>query len=151
MARSEKATITAMCMIYNGSKLLLQDRIDESWSGITFAGGHIEKGESFIGGITREILEETGLTVKNLRICGVKQFQTENDERYIVLLFKTNEFEGKLTSSDEGEMLWIERSELHNHRLASGFLELLSVFDNDEINEMYYSKDFEGNWSLSLL
>lgn len=151
MARSEMARITAMCMIYNGSKLLFQDRIDESWNGITFAGGHIEKGEAFVEGIKREILEETGLTVKNLRICGVKQFQTENDERYIVLLFKTNEFDGKLISSDEGEMHWIERSELHNFRLASGFSELLSVFDDDGINEIYYSKDCKGNWSLSLL
>ena len=121
MSRAEKSIITALCMIYDEGKILLQDRMDDDWKGLTFPGGHIEKGESFVDGITREILEETGLVVTNLHICGVKQFQTDNDERYIVMLFKTCNFSGKLTSSDEGEMHWIERDDLHNYDVAGGF------------------------------
>ncbi len=33
---------------------------------------------------------------KRNHFCGIKQFQTEDDERYIVLLFKSHEFEGEL-------------------------------------------------------
>ena len=90
----------------------LQNRVKEDWRGITFPGGHIEKEESFVQDMKGEMLEETGLTIYYTKICGIKQFQTEDDERYIVLLFKTNQFDGKLVSYEEGEMLWIERGSL---------------------------------------
>ena len=42
MAREEKCILTNMCMIYDGSRILVQDRKDPSWPGITFPGGHVE-------------------------------------------------------------------------------------------------------------
>ena len=48
MAREEKCILTNMCMIYDGSRILVQDRKDPSWPGITFLGGHVESGESFM-------------------------------------------------------------------------------------------------------
>ena len=78
MSRSESVVVTALCMVYDNDKILLQDRIKEDWKGVTFPGGHIEKKESFVKGIEREVFEETGLKIKNIRICGVKQFQTED-------------------------------------------------------------------------
>ena len=153
MPKSEKAIITALCMVYQENRVLLQDRVKEDWRGLTFPGGHIEKEESFIAGIKREIFEETGLTIYNPHICGIKQFQTEDDERYIVLLFKTNEFEGELASSDEGEMIWVEREKLIEYNTASGFFDVLKVFDEDNINEMIYERrGTSGNydWVLKL-
>lgn len=153
MAKSEKAIVTALCMIYDGTKLLLQDRVKEDWRGITFPGGHIEKEESFVEGIKREMLEETGLTISNPKICGIKQFQTEYDERYIVLLFKTNEFIGELTFSDEGEMLWIERDKLSEYNIVDDFMDLLDVFDDENLNEMMYERhknDGEFDWVMRI-
>ncbi|MDO4273576.1 MAG: NUDIX domain-containing protein [Eubacteriales bacterium] len=147
MSRSENAIVTALCMIYKDNLLLLQDRVKEDWQGITFPGGHIEKEESFVQGIKREMLEETGLVIHNPKICGVKQFQTENDERYIVLLFKTNEFEGEVVSSDEGEMLWIEREKLSEYNIVDDFMDLLRVFDDENINEIMYERHrCNGDW-----
>lgn len=147
MTRSEKAIVTALCMVYDDNKILLQNRVKEDWRGITFPGGHIEKEESFVRGIKREIFEETGLTIYNPQICGIKQFQTENDERYIVLLFKTNQFDGELVSSEEGEMLWIDRESLQSYPIVDDFMELLKVFDNEDINEMMYERrKGESDW-----
>lgn len=140
MKRYEKAILTTLCMIYDGSRLLMQNRGKEDWCGYTFPGGHIEKEESFVQGVKREIFEETGLTIHHPKICGIKQFQTEADERYIVLLFKTNEFEGELTSSNEGEMIWVEREALSELPLAQDFMDLLEVFDREDINEMMYER-----------
>lgn len=145
MGRSEKAVVTALCMIYDGNKLLLQNRVSDDWRGFTFPGGHIEKEESFVQGIRREMLEETGLIIYNPQICGIKQFQTEEDERYIVLLFKTNEFSGNLVSSEEGEMLWIERELLQNYDIVEDFMELLKVFDDEGINEFMYERHANGD------
>ncbi len=150
VSKSEKAIVTALCMIYDGDKILLQNKVS-GWVGLTFPGGHIEKEESFLLGIKREIYEETGLTIYNPKLCGIKQFQTENDERYIVIFFKTNEFSGDLISSDEGEMLWLERSELNENNVANGFLDTLKAFDDDNITEIMYErhkKDDAFEWIL---
>lgn len=39
----EKVILTNMCMIYNGTKVVVQKRICDDWLGIAFPGGHMEK------------------------------------------------------------------------------------------------------------
>ena len=56
MDRSEKTVLTNMCMIYDDDgNVLVQDRRDSDWGGITFPGGHVEKGESFTDAVIREV------------------------------------------------------------------------------------------------
>lgn len=151
MGRCEKAIITVLGMVYDGNKILLQNRVKKDWCGFTFPGGHVEKEESFVQAIIREIYEETGLTIREPKLCGVKQFQTDEDERYIVFLFKTDKFEGTLTSSDEGEMKWIDRNSLKDYTLADDFMELLKVFDSDIYNEFMYERNRLGeDWLIRL-
>lgn len=151
MNKAEKAIVTVLCMIYDEDKILLQDRVKKDWQGLTFPGGHVEKEESFVQAVIREMKEETGLTIIEPRLCGVKQFQTEEDERYIVLLFKTNRFEGALTSSEEGEMRWIDRTSLKDCVLVNDFTELLKVFDSDCYNEFMYEREKAGNdWTVRI-
>ena len=85
MSRSEPAIFTNLCMVSDGNgNVLVQDRRNPDWPGVTFPGGHVEPGESFVEAVIREVWEETGLTIENPRLCGVKQFQTENGARYVV-------------------------------------------------------------------
>ena len=138
MDRSERVILTNMCMIYDYDKILVLDRQKGTWTGITFPGGHVEKNESFVKSTIREVKEETGLDIKNLRLCGIRQFVLkENDDRYIVLLFKTDKFCGELKSSDEGKVFWIRRSELNNYKLADGFDKIIEVFENENLAENY--------------
>ncbi|NLZ48503.1 MAG: 8-oxo-dGTP diphosphatase [Clostridiales bacterium] len=151
MSKWEKAIITVLCMIYDGNKILLQDRVKEDWKGLTFLGGHVEKGESFVQAVIREVKEETGLKIINPQLCGIKQFQTDEDERYIVLLFKTNKFKGTLISSEEGEMKWIDRESLKDYNLVDDFMDLLKVFDSGCYNEFMYERNKAGDdWSVRL-
>lgn len=151
MARSEQAIFTNMCMVYDeNGNILVQDRKDPDWPGLTFPGGHVEKGESFTESVIREVWEETGLTVENPVLCGVKQFQTRKDERYVVLFYKASRFSGKLRSSDEGEVFWIPRDTLNNYTLADDFEEMVRVFESDDLSEFYYCKE-NGEWSRKLL
>ena len=54
MNRSENTIFTNMCMVYDDNgNVLVQDRIDDSWSGITFPGGHVEKNEPFTDAVIR--------------------------------------------------------------------------------------------------
>lgn len=151
MGKFEKAIVTVLGMVYDGDKILLQNRIKKDWCGFTFPGGHVEKEESFVQAIIREIYEETGLTIREPRLCGVKQFQTDEDERYIVFLFKTDKFEGTLTSSEEGEMKWIQRDSLKDYTLVEDFMELLKVFDSEGYSEFMYERNKSGkDWLVKL-
>ena len=61
-----------MIMIYDkytDKAVVINRRL--SWRGISFPGGHVEPGESFYESAVREAKEETGLTVRDLKFCGV--------------------------------------------------------------------------------
>lgn len=151
MARSEKAVFTVLVMVENEKgQLLMQKRLDPDWPGICFPGGHVEPGESFTNAAVRETWEETGLTIEDPRLVGVKQFQTKNDERYVVFFYKATKYTGTLTSSDEGEVFWLSREELHNHVLVEDFLDMMKVFDSPDLSEFYYYME-DGQWGLKLL
>jgi len=142
MGRIERVELTNMCMICDGNRILVQDR-QKNWRGVTFPGGHVEPGESFVDSVIREVKEETGLDIANVQLCGIKQYvprdRTENYERYIVLLYKTSTFSGQLKSSDEGRVFWIERDELRNYKLPHGFESMVEVFENDALSENYWA------------
>ncbi|MDO5360582.1 MAG: NUDIX domain-containing protein, partial [Jeotgalicoccus sp.] len=100
----------------------------------------------FVDSVIREVFEETGLIVKSPQICGTKQFQTEDDERYIVLMYKTNQYSGTLLSSDEGEVFWINKDDLLSYKLANDFDEMFRVMDSDILSEFYYDE----SWNVHL-
>ena len=83
--------------------------------------------------------EETGLDIYSPQLCGVEQFLSNNNTRYLILLFKTNKFSGNVISSNEGEMLWIKREDLHKHSLVKNFNDILKVFDCNDISELFYN------------
>lgn len=65
-----------MCMIKNNQKILVINRNDPTWPGLTFPGGHVEAHESFHDSVIREIKEETNLAIKKPHLVGIKQFMT---------------------------------------------------------------------------
>lgn len=149
MARTENVELTALCLLQDKDAYLLQNRVKEDWKGYTLPGGHIEAGESIVHAIVREMKEETGLTILNPRLCGVKQFPIENG-RYIVFLFRADEYEGELISSSERDMHWIKKEALTSVNLVDDFQELLQVIVNDTLNEFQYIIE-DGQWKVALI
>lgn len=142
MSNYEKIEFTNMCMIYdNDGNVVVQEKVNKKWGGITFPGGHIEKRESFVDSVIREVKEETGLDIQNPKICGIKWWEVNKNKRYIVLLFKTNEYSGTLKSSIEGKVYWTKLDEIKSMNLAESFDKMLDVFTDDNIQEHIQLKD----------
>lgn len=151
MAGSEKAIFTNMCMICDGhGNVLVEERVKADWSGIAFPGGHVEPGEAFTDSVVREVREETGLTVHDARLCGVKQFRADGGERYVVFLYKAERYSGELRSSAEGRVFWIRREELGRYSLAADFEDLVRVFEEAELSEFYCYEE-NGRYAKRLL
>jgi len=137
MSRTENVELTVLCLITDGDRILLQNRTKNDWQGYTLPGGHVEPGESFVDAVIREMKEETGLTILDPRLAGIKQFPIENG-RYVVLLFKATRWSGDLVSSEEGQMEWIKYNDLSTIRTVDDFEDLLKVMNTPELTEFQY-------------
>ena len=118
MARTEKVIMTNMCMVFSENRVLVQDKRDDDYSGITFPGGHVEP-----------------------KLCGIKDWMKDEETRYIVLLYKTDKFEGIVTSSEEGDVFWLTLDEMKQRKLAYGMDKMLEVFLNDKISEYFFYEE----------
>ena len=92
--------------------------------------------------------EETGLDIINPRLTGIKQFPIENG-RYIVLLFKTEQFSGEVVSSKEGEMHWVDCDKIDEIESVDDLDELLRVINDPDLTEFQYLVDGD-NWTVSV-
>ena len=146
MERQEIAELTTVCLIHQGENLLMQNRVKKDWRGWALPGGHIDPGESIVDSVIREMQEETGLTVENPKLCGVKQFPIEGG-RYLVFLFVADQFSGEIVSSEEGTMHWVKRKDLTKVNPVNDFHELLEVMLDENLSEFQYVVE-DGKWKV---
>ncbi len=149
MGRMQTVTITNMCMVYDGNRVLVQDKCGNDWNGITFPGGHVEQNESFTDAVIREVKEETGLTVRAPRLCGIKDWVNADGSRYMVLCYKTAQFTGTLCSSREGEVFWADLDELPRMKCTPDFADMLKVFLEEDLSEFWFYRQ-DGDWEHEL-
>ena len=145
----EKTNLMNMCMVCDGDNVVVIDRKKHNWPGVTFPGGHVEKDESLVDSVIREVKEETGLIIDSPILCGITDWCNEED-RDVVLLYKATSFSGELKSSDEGEVWWEKYDNLRNLKLTSGFETYLKVYENDNLGELFYRRMDDGTWKEEL-
>ena len=140
--------LTNMIMIENPEthEVVVEDRKNPKWPGVTFPGGHVEVGETVTQSVFREAREETGLEIANPQLMGIKEWPLDNGARYIVFLYKATEYSGTIHSGREGEIFWTTREKLLDGRyvLPNTFAEMLPVFDQPEINELALGARVDG-------
>ena len=123
---------TTLCYIESAGKVLLlhrtrkhQDPNQGKWIGV---GGHIEAGETPEMCVRREVREETGLRLLDLRARGIVHFRSDVNEDEEMYLFTANAFSGTLRDCDEGELAWVEKADMFSLPMWQGdrvFLRLL--------------------------
>ncbi len=126
---------TCLCYIEKEGKYLMLHRVKkendlnhDKWVGI---GGKFEKGETPEDACLRESFEETGLTLKNLSYRGLVTFVSNEWGTEYMHLFHSNSFEGDLKECDEGNLEWVEKSEVYNLPLWAGDKIFLKLLEKD--------------------
>ena len=140
MNKTQRCILTNMCLIYDKNKILVIDRKKKDWPGLTLPGGHVEKDEDLNKSIIREVKEETGLTIRKPILCGIEEFKTQKEDRYFMFFYKTDKFKGKIKSSKEGEVFWIDRNELKKHKLSLDLERIIRVIESEGLSEIIYYK-----------
>ena len=139
--------IGTLCYIKKNNKTLMLHRVKKEndmhknkWNGL---GGKLIPGESPEECVIREIKEESGLNIKTPSLKGIITFpKFDNIEDWLVFVFTANQFSGDLIDSDEGNLKWIDDSDLLNLNMWEGdriFIPWLSK------NKLFSAKFYYSN------
>jgi 8-oxo-dGTP diphosphatase len=101
------------CYIFNDGKVLLQKKArgfgEGKWNP---PGGKLKFAESPERAAVREVNEETGLEVKDLKNVGVLNIIDEGGRAFSVYVFITEDFSGVPVNKGEGELKWFDANNI---------------------------------------
>lgn len=108
--------MTTLCYIEKDEKYLMLHRVKkkndinhDKWIGV---GGHAKLEESPEECLIREVKEETGLLLTSYRFRGLITFVSDVCAPEIMCLFTADDFEGNIIECNEGNLEWIDKSEI---------------------------------------
>ncbi len=140
--------LTTLCYIEKEDAYLMLHRTkkendcnQDKWIGV---GGKFEPDETPEECLLREVREETGLTLKNYRRRGIITFLSDRWETEYMFLYTADDFEGELITCDEGELVWVKKSDLCKLHLWEGdkiFFRLLQENREFFSLKLRYEKD----------
>lgn len=127
-----------------------KDIHEGKWNGL---GGKLERGESPEDCCIREVLEESGLEIRNPKLKGVCSFPDfdGNGTDWYAFVFTVTDFFGEMIDSNEGELHWIDDDKIFDLTLWEGdrhFLPLLEKRGTFSGKFIYKNKeliDYEMN------
>lgn len=127
---------TTLCYIEKDENYLMLHRVkkvndenQDKWIGV---GGKFEAEESPENCLLREVREETGLLLTDYRYRGIVTFVSNEWGTEYMHLFTASGFEGEMKTCDEGELVWVPKSEIEHLNIWEGdkiFFRLLAESD----------------------
>lgn len=132
-----------VCYIEKDNKYLMLHRTKkkndvnkDKWIGV---GGKIEDKESPEECIIREVKEETGLTLLDYKLRCIVTFTSTVAETEYIYVFTSDKFEGEIIECNEGDLEWVEKTEIDN----------LNIWKGDKIFHQKILKD-EGFFTVKV-
>ena len=145
---------SSLCYLERDGQYLMLHRVKkqndanhDKWIGV---GGKFEEGESPEDCVTREVWEETGLTLTDYAYRGVVTFVSDRWEGEYMHLFTATGFTGQVKECDEGQLEWISKEKLMQLPMWAGdrlFLERIAQpgpFFSLKLR--YRGETLEGAW-----
>lgn len=110
-----------LCFITNGDDVLLMKRAPHKrifpnrYNGV---GGHIERNEDPLTSARREILEETGLNVRELELRAVYNIDANEESGILLFVFVARSNSREVIANSEGTLHWIPISKVFQFDLV---------------------------------
>jgi len=123
-----KAVPRTLCFITHGQDVLLlrgapTKRIwPNKYNGV---GGHVEADEDILTSALREMKEETGLDVADVRLRGIINVDAGQETGILVFVFTARALGREVTPSREGMLEWIRQAQVTTVDLVEDLPQLL--------------------------
>lgn len=144
--------VSCCCYIKKDGKTLFLKRTkkknDVSHDKYLGIGGKQEKNEFIDDCLLREVKEETGLTLNEIKLKGMvfyPNFCGYDDE--LVYFYTSSSFSGNLINCNEGELVWINDKKIKELNLWEGDKLIFDWFKKDKIFNAIFYYDNEGNFN----
>lgn len=118
------------------------DLNEGKWIGV---GGHVESDESPEECLTREVKEETGLTLTAYKFRGLVTFVNSECESELMCVFTADGFTGELITCNEGELRWIDKTQVPNLPTWEGDRVFLDLLLSDDERFFSIKLQYEGD------
>jgi 8-oxo-dGTP diphosphatase len=142
------AAVVFCYLVKDGKVLLIKREKPPAFKQYTIVGGKKEPGEDLYAACKREVYEETGLEVENLKLKGViSNFIEGRDFEVTTYYFLSDRFSGELNASDEGALEWCDIQESYHKDGISEYYVKISplVLERDGVFLASMSSDKNGN------
>ncbi|MFN8379028.1 MAG: NUDIX domain-containing protein [Anaerolineae bacterium] len=117
-----------LSFVRNGDDVLLMKRgprrrvFPNRYNGL---GGHIERDEDVWNSARREIEEESGLAIRDLRLHGIHQIDTGESTGIVLFIFSAWSDSRDTVDSTEGTLEWVHPRDLPDMDLVEDVAEIL--------------------------
>ncbi|MEG0249548.1 MAG: NUDIX domain-containing protein [Peptostreptococcus sp.] len=144
--------LTTVCYLERGNERLMLHRTKKEddlnkgkWLGV---GGKLEKDETPLQCVKREIKEETGYTANRCDIKGLVVFNYNDNASEFMYLYTCNDFDGNIIECNEGDLKWIKKEEIKDLKLWEGDKIFIDLIENDS-PFFYLTLNYENDQLIS--
>ncbi|WP_425622526.1 NUDIX hydrolase [Brevibacillus borstelensis] len=113
------SNVFTLCVVREDDKILVQKREKAPFRGYWNApGGKVEPAETPKEACLREVMEETGLYLNDVKLRGIITVSTSRKSHgtSVLMLFESTDFQGEITGSSEGQIEWVEIDKIYQSK-----------------------------------
>ena len=110
-------------------------------------GGKIDKGENPYVGACREIKEELGIEIHNLKVEAVVMEikpDDKRDENWLVFYFSADYKSGDVKTTEEGEVVYLTPDEIKNSKLFPSVKGIINNILNPNDGMVFTTNNYQG-------